>query len=60
MFYYESKAAYDDGTGGTQIFKGDPHYTELYNMLQRTGGAQGNPYKGEGEFVFPDDPGNMS
>lgn len=51
VYYYA-----DRNDPGTLLTSSDPRYTELYNALLESGGATGNPYKGEGTVVFPDNP----
>lgn len=39
-----------------QLTDTDPKYLELYNALLYSGGAQGNPFAGEGIDFIPDNP----
>lgn len=41
---------------GERIYDGNVYYEELERKLQQGGGSEGNPYKGLGEVVFPDNP----
>lgn len=48
--YYKEK-----GGNGTPLNKGDDKYQELWLALKSSGGAEGNPFKGEG-VDFPNEP----
>ncbi len=49
--YYVNKS-----DSGTPVASGSDKYNELDNILRKTGGESGNPYKGEGTTVIPGDP----
>ena len=48
---------YYDGKGTvTNLNVGDEKYNQLYSILVKSGGNQGNPFSGEGTVVIPDNP----
>ncbi|MCH3987604.1 MAG: hypothetical protein LKG56_07900 [Lachnospiraceae bacterium] len=62
---YYSDTNHDGKIDGTdapeQITSGsDSRYQELDKILRNSGGESGNPYKGEGTTVIPDQPGKWS
>lgn len=50
---------YHDGDGNSFDATGD-QTAILDGILRASGGASGNPYKGEGSIVIPDNPGSWS
>ena len=53
VLYYEE----DDGAG---VEATNQQKNILFNILNQSGGTDGNPYKGEGTIVIPDHPGDWS
>ena len=51
-----NSGAADDGDIGVPLPTTDPKYKELNDILLKSGGGEGNPYKGMGITVTPNDP----